>query len=47
MILFYFVLMLVIGGIFIVIGVGSVWVGYKVYRYYYFFYVKEVERDYV
>lgn len=45
MILFHSVLTLVIGGIFIVIGAGSAWAGYKAYRHYYPLHAKEAERD--
>ncbi|MBK4204019.1 hypothetical protein EGI09_08700 [Bacillus subtilis] len=45
MILFHYVLTLVIGGIFIVIGAGSAWAGYKAYRHYYPLHAKEAERD--
>ncbi|MBT2623913.1 hypothetical protein GXP75_11020 [Bacillus sp. HU-1818] len=45
MILFYSVLTLVIGGIFILVGAGSLWAGYKAYKHYVPLHAKEAERD--
>ncbi|MBT2574110.1 YtpI family protein [Bacillus sp. ISL-51] len=45
MILFHSVLTLVIGGVFILIGAGSAWAGYKAYKHYEPIHAKEAERD--
>ncbi|KAF6601876.1 YtpI family protein [Bacillus velezensis] len=45
MILFHSVLTLIIGGVFILIGAGSAWAGYKAYKHYEPIHAKEAERD--